>query len=529
MKQIYTLTFLLFLPFFAKSQSREIFFESNGIVNQILDSKVDKDGNIISVGNYGSAYWSLIKTDCKGHIIWSKTQQFDEARTAIIKIAQNGDYLVGGCGPYPMIVRITPNGQIVWRHRVSYGMGTVNGNMTCTGIVELPSGSIVACGRNMYNGYGYAGWLNKYDSFGNILLANSYRDNNDAGAWLLFSSMSYIDTNIVIAGYTGGQNMLHLLDTSGNYIKSYSYAAQTSADGTTVQAGMIDVLEQQNGKFATRISFDNLTPPADTSHKDAIFLGTLNFSTQSITGSILSLKEYPLLNERGIYIQDTNSFYISFTPYRNRTEYAGGQKFYYTAQLDNDTVVYAKKISTDSLLCVNSICVIKDSVISTGIIGSNSYFGFLNKNQNATLNCDIKDTTFALNKLSIQLIPVDYSPYINVYTETLGTGIVWGDILEDMSLSTKYLCGEEPIKVSRLSLDNSAAKIYPNPTNGVLKLENIGRFTSVKLYDITGKVLLTKNIDSSELQIDLGSYKSGYYMLILLSDDIYEMKKIEKM
>jgi hypothetical protein len=58
----------------------------------------------------------------------------------------------------------------------------------------------------------------------------------------------------------------------------------------------------------------------------------------------------------------------------------------------------------------------------------------------------------------------------------------------------------------------NSIKVYPNPTNGILKLsEN----ANVQLIDLTGKVILNEsNVNS----LDLNLQKNGVYILMLTND-----------
>lgn len=69
-----------------------------------------------------------------------------------------------------------------------------------------------------------------------------------------------------------------------------------------------------------------------------------------------------------------------------------------------------------------------------------------------------------------------------------------------------------PLSISDMA-EESTISVFPNPVKDFLHInlkENTER--AVTLYDVTGKLLLTKNINSSA-SIDVSSFKSGVYMV----------------
>lgn len=70
-------------------------------------------------------------------------------------------------------------------------------------------------------------------------------------------------------------------------------------------------------------------------------------------------------------------------------------------------------------------------------------------------------------------------------------------------------------------LNNIEVKIYPNPTEGLLKLELVNvvdeNNVTVKLFDMNGRQLLIQNI-SILAELDLSSFPTGKYILHILAD-----------
>lgn len=76
-------------------------------------------------------------------------------------------------------------------------------------------------------------------------------------------------------------------------------------------------------------------------------------------------------------------------------------------------------------------------------------------------------------------------------------------------------------------------KIYPNPTNGIIKLD-ISEIDDLLnnyclIYSLNGTLLLNKKISGSLTEIDLSSYETGSYLMdIHLGDKISRWKVIKQ-
>ncbi|WP_417603509.1 T9SS type A sorting domain-containing protein [Owenweeksia hongkongensis] len=114
----------------------------------------------------------------------------------------------------------------------------------------------------------------------------------------------------------------------------------------------------------------------------------------------------------------------------------------------------------------------------------------------------------------------------------LGDGTqVWGDSIQhSYAAKGKYRvcamayfdCTEvtvcDSLVAGEISLtEESLAEvaIYPNPTNGVLNLENLPKHSFVKLYNLNGKLLLQEAFNDEKASLDLSQFSKGVYLLEL--------------
>lgn len=76
-------------------------------------------------------------------------------------------------------------------------------------------------------------------------------------------------------------------------------------------------------------------------------------------------------------------------------------------------------------------------------------------------------------------------------------------------------------------ITSSNIKIYPNPVIESFKIEGIDGIVSMKLIDITGKIVFSKLINNNET-ISLRDFAKGEYIVQLAIEDVYLQKKILK-
>ncbi|WP_417592797.1 T9SS type A sorting domain-containing protein [Owenweeksia hongkongensis] len=118
----------------------------------------------------------------------------------------------------------------------------------------------------------------------------------------------------------------------------------------------------------------------------------------------------------------------------------------------------------------------------------------------------------------------------------LGDGTqVWGDSIQhSYAAKGKYRvcamayfeCTEvtvcDSLVAGEISLEEQSlaeVAIYPNPTNSLLYLENLPKHSSVKLYNLNGKMLLQKQFKHMKASLDLSQLSKGVYLLELQNNN----------
>lgn len=71
--------------------------------------------------------------------------------------------------------------------------------------------------------------------------------------------------------------------------------------------------------------------------------------------------------------------------------------------------------------------------------------------------------------------------------------------------------------------------VYPNPTADIINISAPIQIKSVKIYDTTGRLFISKNEDSKSAKIEMSNYPSGLYLIVInLQDGTVLQKKVMK-
>jgi endoglucanase len=77
--------------------------------------------------------------------------------------------------------------------------------------------------------------------------------------------------------------------------------------------------------------------------------------------------------------------------------------------------------------------------------------------------------------------------------------------------------------------ENDTTIVSPNPTGGILRIENLEQINSLEMLDISGRIFLEKNVKGQKnVEIDLSNKSEGMYLLKLKGDKKEIVKKVIK-
>lgn len=68
-------------------------------------------------------------------------------------------------------------------------------------------------------------------------------------------------------------------------------------------------------------------------------------------------------------------------------------------------------------------------------------------------------------------------------------------------------------------VSKNGIKAYPNPVKDIFNIEAQGKIKTVEVYDVTGKQLLTKELNEAKSQIDFSRFNAGVYIVTTLLEN----------
>jgi hypothetical protein len=69
-------------------------------------------------------------------------------------------------------------------------------------------------------------------------------------------------------------------------------------------------------------------------------------------------------------------------------------------------------------------------------------------------------------------------------------------------------------------------RVYPNPARNILYVDHV-KDKEVRLYDLTGRLVLIANASSDRLSLDVSSLGRGVYVIKVMGDRFVESKMIK--
>jgi hypothetical protein len=154
---------------------------------------------------------------------------------------------------------------------------------------------------------------------------------------------------------------------------------------------------------------------------------------------------------------------------------------------------------------------------------------------------DFGDGTTSILQTPTHIVSIDtaYMVCMKIYTATgdsckychlLGKDH-FSNIIRDQGYTINI---ENPNNIATNIQSNEIKKInilvYPNPTNGVFNVLLNKQLSNAicNIYDITGKLILTKTITSANFQIDLSNENGAMYILEIIGKDNVSRIKLGK-
>ena len=76
--------------------------------------------------------------------------------------------------------------------------------------------------------------------------------------------------------------------------------------------------------------------------------------------------------------------------------------------------------------------------------------------------------------------------------------------------------------------DLTKLKYYPNPVNDILTISYVETITKVEIFDLNGRMVMSKDFDSERVELDFNRLSFGTYMLKIQTKENSQFVKIVK-
>ena len=88
---------------------------------------------------------------------------------------------------------------------------------------------------------------------------------------------------------------------------------------------------------------------------------------------------------------------------------------------------------------------------------------------------------------------------------------------------------ELPVPLSSSNFESTQVSFYPNPTQSIINIHSpLEQPQTVKLYDISGKLIYTNQLSEYQQSIDVSNLNAGVYLMKILFTDKVVTHKVVK-
>lgn len=110
-------------------------------------------------------------------------------------------------------------------------------------------------------------------------------------------------------------------------------------------------------------------------------------------------------------------------------------------------------------------------------------------------------------------------------TTMLGEAGEWNDIIGSSQIY--YVIEYDSIPNSIEGIEQNNIEIFPNPAIDEININNVDfEFNTAEIFDITGKLIISTELNSGNNNIDLAKIKTGIYFIKFSNEESTEVKKL---
>jgi|GEM_PF-5563612 len=473
-------------------------YDVNG-VSQSAD--VTDHGQLVIIGTTEQDNVFLLKTDRNGNVLWMKTYGDTLGdKGQCVTATRDGGFIIAantfnsGAGKTDVwLIKTDSSGVIQW----SRTYGTSNWE-DVTSVRQTKDGGYIASGSTM-GGFviDHDMFLFKTDSLGVLTWNKRF---GGAGYDDSYCVLQTIDNGYLLAGSTfsygvGIGHMDGLLvktDSNGVIIWSKTY-------GITGNQCITSVRPAKSGGYAM-VGYTHVFGMSDSYVSRIDESGNLLWSKIFATPAWDRPSRLEETADGGYIIAGTAAGTYGYLEdgYLVRIDSAGQYlwgKVY--DRSDNDHFVGAFELPDGAYLVAGN------TLITNGTQTANQAY---------ILNIDASGNT-ACNETPFDTIATVYNPAITSPDPTRGIAMIDSistTLADSVAVATTVLC-LNGVKVKDIGHASAELVVYPNPTYGVINFTSSKTISSLRIFDVQGKPVITLAPDAMRYSLDFARFPPGLY------------------
>ncbi|MFN3918221.1 MAG: T9SS type A sorting domain-containing protein [Flavobacteriales bacterium] len=410
-----------------------------------------------------------------------------------------------------VITKLDTMGEVLWAKRY----GGVFIDWVWEIINTLDGGFAIAGYTNSFGNGGYDFYLVKTDENGNAEWEKTYGGSD----WdLAYALVQLPDSGFVLVGetysYGSGNQDAYVVRTDKNGDTLWTKTFGTSGDemfhsvcyagnGSLVAAGVANNGSTQNTDGYI-VKFDTTGALAWEEYKGTAAHDEIRSVKNHSSGHIMTMG-YTDVN--GVWDMqfmriDTSS---GFTLENFIDPVPNDDKGFDVCENSDNDYYFA--------LTTNSYGNVSDGTLDIHFLQFNSGFGYIYSGTNGLLG--VNETVYSIkNTFDDGFVAAGST---SVSGNTVMYIMKYGKLIQSVNQPSN----EELATTSLEKINGIEYRIFPNPTNDMLFIQGDSKINKVNLTDLSGRLILSMNLEKNDLILYLGSLNSGFYLIEITFEENY--------
>jgi hypothetical protein len=93
-------------------------------------------------------------------------------------------------------------------------------------------------------------------------------------------------------------------------------------------------------------------------------------------------------------------------------------------------------------------------------------------------------------------------------------------------LAFNVLASKSMVAATADASSTIGVNVYPNPSNGIITIENISGANTISLVDMTGRTIKTVPVNAEQMNLNFSGLQTGKYMVQIVGENLNEVRSI---